>query len=332
MPYYFKQIPAAKALLRLLDDQQTLEALTESYHSHDFPTEQLESIFRLLYMVDTGRAGQLFPSNPSLKLLTDAYENGVRLRLTKTDIPSDDCIDIFLANKNIVTVTVTSCGEYCTIENLWKEIHRATYNVPRPTYTTQEIAATIINKFSQKLQECRSQTFVQRRNIIARFIVSREFNLKSIDLTNFQKLLTQLQTSLASVHGDEIKLIVVANRMYYASQTFYKTPQETCQRNLGKTVLQLGLQAPTHERLLAINLQAWLAALQQHRWDFTLTGTFKTKTEGFSITASSGYIYEADREKAERYKQDQIDLGQPLLQVDDQDSVETRVLSTIPYF
>jgi len=283
MPLNNEQI--ADALLRLF------EINTPSSQLDSLPPQEksIQNAINLVKILDKEREGELFPINPSLRMLQAAYNKGIRLAFAGVDhVHENGCgcglkVNILQNDKVIKSVNIMDgLGTISPIVALWKDLNVITFGRPRPDYHFQELGAQIISKLSRRrsshqrfIKEYRTESnkdWVKRSSKVDEcFNIKKDWNLASISENNIKLMKNLIEQSLHAAGYNDVVFTLELNTMFCTGGGGYSIAGTHYFKNTESLYLMATLTAPDPNSLDMVDFQKVLEIFMRNKAEVDLS-------------------------------------------------------------
>lgn len=283
MPLNNEQI--ADALLRLFDIN------TPSSQLDSLPPQEIsiQNAINLVKILDKEREGELFPINPSLRMLQSAYNKGIRLTFAGVHhVHENGCgcglkVNILQNDKVIKSVNIMDgLGTISPIVTLWKDLNVITFGRPRPDYNFQELGAQVISKLSRGrsshqrfIKEYRTEStkdwIKPSNNVEECFYAKKDWNLASISQDNIELMKKRIEQSFHAAGYSDVVFTLVPNNMSCMGGGGYSIAGTHYTKNTESLYLRATLTAPDANSLDRIDFRNVLDMFMRNKVEVDLS-------------------------------------------------------------
>jgi hypothetical protein len=283
MPLHNEQ--TAEALLRLFDINTPCAQLD----SLSPQKESIQNAINLVKILDKERQGELFPVNPSLKLLQTAYDMGIRLAFAGVDHVHENgygCgikVNILQNDKVIKSVNIMDgMGTISPIVALWKNLNVITFGRPRPDYNFHELGAQVLSALSRR-RSSHQQFVKQYRNESNKdwikpsekadecFYVKKDWNLASLSQDNIKLMEKLIKQSFHAAGYNDVVFTLVPQSMSCMGGGGYSIAGTHYTKNTESLYLRATLSAADANSLDAIDFRNVLNIFMRNKVDVDLS-------------------------------------------------------------
>jgi hypothetical protein len=283
MPLHNEQ--TAEALLRLFDINTPCSQLD----SLPPQKESIQNAINLVKILDREREGELFPVNPSLRLLQTAYNIGIRLAFAGVDhVHENGCgcgikVNILQNDKVIKSVNIMDgLGTISPIVALWKDLNVITFGRPRPDYNFQELGAQILSKLSrgrsshqrfvkQLRNESNKDWVIPSKSVEECFYVKKDWNLASISQGNIKLMEKLIQQSFHAAGYKDAVVTLVSQTMLCHGGGGYSIAGTHYSKNTESMYLRATLSAADANSLDLIDFRKVLDIFMRNKVEVDLS-------------------------------------------------------------